>query len=48
MVNETDESEIIIKVTINCVERGLLMLRARDEINVTLGRLTNQLIEPAD
>jgi len=28
--------ELIRQVTINCVERGLLMLRARDEINVTL------------
>merc|ERR1711970_1404114 len=30
--------ELIRQVTINCVERGLLMLRARDEINVTLGK----------
>merc|ERR1711990_1028581 len=28
--------ELIRQVTINCAERGLLMLRARDEINVTL------------
>merc|ERR1719383_927552 len=28
--------EIIRQVTINCAERGLLMLRVRDEINMTL------------
>jgi len=29
--------ELIRQITINCVERGLLTLRVRDEINVTLG-----------
>lgn len=33
---QINEDELIRQVTINCAERGLLLLRVRDEIHMTI------------